>query len=77
MTLHRIKGLILNLILSGALPLSACTSISFFPQLSAQRAADKVIEDIWPVPTGGAVSGKEKTEKAEKAEKAFQQETHP
>lgn len=27
---------------------AACGSISFFPVAPAQKAADKVIEDIWP-----------------------------
>jgi hypothetical protein len=31
-----------------AASLAGCGSISFFPAAPAQRAADKVIDDIWP-----------------------------
>ena len=41
-------------IIAGAL-LVACTSISFFPQIPAQKTADKVIDDIWPATATGAV----------------------
>lgn len=41
-------------IMAGAL-LAACTSISFFPQISAQKTADKVIDDIWPATATGVV----------------------
>ena len=40
-------------IMAGAL-LAACTSISFFPQVPAQKTADKVIDDIWPATATGA-----------------------
>jgi hypothetical protein len=31
-------------------PVTGCSTISFFPQAPAQKAADKVIDDVWPVP---------------------------
>jgi hypothetical protein len=38
-------ALILTFSLVG---LAACSSISFFPKATAQKAADKLIDDIWP-----------------------------
>ena len=32
----------------GATGMSGCSTISFFPAAPAQKAADKVIDDIWP-----------------------------
>jgi hypothetical protein len=44
---------------------TACGTISFFPTAPAQKAADKVIEDIWPpaqptVPVVAVGTAKEK-----------------
>ena len=41
--------LCLTLFISLAL-LAACSTMSFFPTATANKAADKVIDDIWPVP---------------------------
>jgi multidrug efflux pump subunit AcrA (membrane-fusion protein) len=45
--------------------LAGCGTISFFPTAPAQKAADKVIEDIWPpaqptVPVVAVGTAKEK-----------------
>ena len=32
------------------LAMTGCSTISFFPAVGAQKAADKVINDIWPAP---------------------------
>ena len=32
------------------LVMAGCSTISFFPTADAQKAADKVIKDIWPAP---------------------------
>lgn len=34
----------------GVATTSGCSTISFFPAAPAQKAADKVIDDIWPAP---------------------------
>ena len=39
-------GLVVMLFLATA----SCSTISFFPTAGALKAADKVIEDIWPSP---------------------------
>jgi hypothetical protein len=36
------------LLMATFLSVAGCSSISFFPKATAQKAADKVIDDIWP-----------------------------
>lgn len=39
-----------SLLVMLLLTTAGCSTISFFPTADAQKAADKVIKDIWPAP---------------------------
>ncbi len=45
---RRAKGWAIGWGVAVMLGLSACNSISFFPQAAAEKAADRVIDDIHP-----------------------------
>lgn len=42
------KNLIVVLLAVTQVAFAGCTTIAFFPTAPAQKAADKVIDDIWP-----------------------------
>jgi hypothetical protein len=44
-----LKKLIVIVLASVTVTLAGCTTIAFFPTAPAQKAADKLIDDIWPV----------------------------
>ena len=53
------RTLFVGVTLTAMLALTGCGSTLFYPARSAERAADKVIDDIWP---GVAKSATTKTE---------------
>ena len=42
------KTLLVAVVLATAFTMTGCVSTLFFPAKSAEKAADKVIDDIWP-----------------------------
>jgi hypothetical protein len=42
------KNLIVVVLAVAPVALAGCTTIAFFPTAPAQKAADKLIDDIWP-----------------------------
>ena len=46
--MKKIKIFIVAAILAGALAMSGCGTALFFPVKPAEKAADRVIDDIWP-----------------------------
>ena len=42
------KTLLVAAVLATALTMTGCVSTLFFPAKSAEKAADKVIDDFWP-----------------------------
>lgn len=42
------KNLLVVLIAVSQMVAAGCTTIAFFPTAPAQKAADKLIDDIWP-----------------------------
>ena len=40
--------LLVSTMLATALTMAGCVSTLFFPAKSAEKAADKIIDDIWP-----------------------------
>ena len=43
-----IKKLLVGAVLATGLTMTGCVSTLFFPIKSAEKAADKIIDDIWP-----------------------------
>ena len=46
--MKKVKIFIVAAILAGALAMSGCGTVLFFPIKPAEKAADRVIDDIWP-----------------------------
>ena len=46
--MKKVKIFIVAAILAGALAMSGCGTALIFPIKPAEKAADKVIDDIWP-----------------------------
>jgi hypothetical protein len=44
-----VKNWVAAFFLTGIFAMSGCASTLFFPAKPAEKAADKVIDDIWPV----------------------------
>lgn len=44
-----VKKWVATFFLIGIFAMSGCASTLFFPAKPAEKAADKVIDDIWPV----------------------------
>lgn len=56
----RIFGL---LALLGALALPACVTINiYFPAAAAEKAADKIIDEVWQIKKGDETKDKESTQ---------------
>jgi hypothetical protein len=48
--------------LAGACALSACVTIHiYFPAAAAEKAADRIIDDIWQLPSAGQKTPQDKT----------------
>ena len=46
--MKKVKIFIVAATLACALPMSGCGTALFFPVKPAEKAADRVIDDIWP-----------------------------
>ena len=45
--------LLLSIVLTAAASLSACVTINiYFPAAAAEKAADKIIDDVWQIKDG-------------------------
>ncbi len=44
----KLRKMALGGVVLAGLVLAGCSTIAFFPTAPAQKAADKVIDDIWP-----------------------------
>ena len=42
------KALFVSITIACIVSMSGCASTLFFPAKSAEKAADKIIDDIWP-----------------------------
>jgi hypothetical protein len=57
-TLMNIKSGALGLALLGAIALPACVTINiYFPAAAAEKAADKIIDDVWQIKDGAQGQG--------------------
>lgn len=57
------KKWVLGLVLASAIP--ACVTINiYFPAAAAEKAADKIIDDVWQLKNGAGKPGENKEESA-------------
>jgi hypothetical protein len=61
------KGRTALVCLAAWMALAGCSSIAFYPAVPAQKAADRVIDDIWPAqPANQTTAAKEQPKDAAK-----------
>lgn len=56
MNIIKLPANVLVVMILAAGFISGCSSIAFFPAEHAQKAADKVIDDIWPAADNSKIS---------------------